>query len=471
MIIDDDPAMRRVVRQICEEIGIRVEEAAGGQEGLDMLSKGRVAPDAVLLDMRLPDLSGEDVLSRLQHLDRHLPVIVVTAYGSIPGALQAVRAGAFDYLTKPFRDEELTAVVRRAIAFARTDRPSRRGGLRAAIIEAMGDGPVVEELVNQLETVSGTDYSVLILGETGTGKELVARALHAYGPRPGKPFVAVDCGALVDTLVDSELFGHEKGAFTGAVERRRGRFEAAAGGGMLFLDEVGNLSPRAQRTLLRALESRTVYRVGGTAPVPLDLRVVAATNDALSERVATGSFRADLYFRLAELSLQLPPLRARSGDIEYLARRFLAETCRAIGKPVLDITAPALSLLRGYDWPGNVRELRNVIRRAALVASTAVLPSHIAGCLGGRSNAATAVAYEAAVRAPCYPTMQDRIRIVERGAILDALAQARGNKAEAARLLGLDYKTFRTKLKTFAGDGPVYAAAAQLRGVPGGAHS
>lgn len=470
MIIDDDPAMRRVVRQICAEIGIRVEEAAGGQQGLDMLSKGRVVPEAVLLDMRLPDIGGEDVLYRLQHLDRYLPVIVVTAYGSIPGALQAVRGGAFEYLTKPFRNEELAAVVKRAIAFARAERPSRGGGLRAAVIEAMGRSAAVEGLIDQLETVSGTDYSLLILGETGTGKELVARALHAYGPRPAKPFVAVDCGALVDTLVDSELFGHEKGAFTGAVERRRGRFEAAAGG-MLFLDEVGNLSPLAQRTLLRALESRTVYRVGGTAPVPVELRVVAATNDALSERVATGSFRPDLYFRLAELSVQLPPLRARSEDVEYLARRFLAEACRALDKPVPEITGPALSLLRGYDWPGNVRELRNVIRRAALVTSTDILPSHIAGCLAGRSNAANGAACEAAVPAPLYPTMQDRIRMVERGAILDALAQARGNKAEAARLLGVDYKTFRTKLKSFAGDEPVYAAAAQLRGVPGGVHS
>ena len=449
MIIDDDHNMRKVVRGVCAEIGIRVEEAADARQGLRLMSKGRAVPDAVLLDMRLPDENGDEVLHRLKRFDRHLPVIVVTADGSIAGALQAVRAGAFDYVTKPFRNEELATIVKRAIAHARVERPSRSGRLRAAIIETMGHSPAVEELAGQLETISGTDYSVLVLGETGTGKELVARALHEYGPRRAKPFVAVDCGALVDTLVDSELFGHERGAFTGALERRRGRFELASGGGMLFLDEIGNLSLLAQRSLLRALDSRMVYRVGGTAPVTLDLRVVAATNEALGERVATGSFRADLYFRLAELSIQLPPLRARPQDIEFLARRFLAEACGTLGKPALDITGPALALMRGYDWPGNVRELRNVIRRAAIVATVALAPSHIAVCLGGAPI--TVAAHRAGERGPLYPGMQERIRGVERGAILDALAQARGNKAEAARLLGVDYKTFRTKLKTFTG--------------------
>ncbi|HVH74758.1 MAG TPA: sigma-54 dependent transcriptional regulator [Stellaceae bacterium] len=469
MIIDDDKDMRWVVRHICGEIGVRVEEAASGRQGLELMSKGRAELDAVLLDMRLPDAEGDEMLCRLRHLDRHLPVVVVTGYGSIPGALQAVRAGAFDYVTKPFRNEELAAVVKRAIAHARAEGPRRKGGLRAAIHESMGCSAAVEEIADQLETISGTDYSVLILGETGTGKELVARALHEYGPRRAKPFVAVDCGALVDTLADSELFGHEKGAFTGAIERRRGRFELASGG-VLFLDEIGNLSQSAQRSLLRALDNRMICRVGGTAPVPLDLRVVAATNEMLSERVATGSFRADLYFRLAELSIALPPLRARPDDIEYLACRFLAEACLALGKPSLDMTAAALSLLRGYDWPGNVRELRNVVRRAALAAAAVVLPAHIAGCLGGRSIAAAPAVHEADTGAPLYPTMQDRIRSVERGALLDALAQARGNKAQAARLLGVDYKTFRTKLKTLGDHGPGRVAVASLRAAPGGVH-
>lgn len=388
---------------------------------------------------------------------------MLTAYGSIPGALGAVRTGAFDYLTKPFQNEELAGAVKRAVAQGRAERPNRKAGLRAAIIGTMGQGAAIRHLVDQLEAVIATDYSVLFLGETGTGKELVTRAMHAHGPRRTKPFVAVDCGALVDSLVDSELFGHESGAFTGANERRRGRFELAAGGGMLFLDEVGNLSMVAQRTLLRALDDHTVYRVGGSTPINLDLRVVAATNDDLRDRVAAGSFRADLYFRLAEYVVVTPTLRARREDIEFIARRFLAEACAGLGKPLLDIAAPALDLMRDYDWPGNARELRNVMRRAALAASSTVTAQDVARCLGERSPMAIRPPPRGGDVVPLHRGMHDKIREVERGAILDALAQAGGNKAEAARLLGIDYKTFRTKLKAFGGIEPAQRRAPERR--------
>ena len=457
LVIDDDVAVRRIVRRVCGEAGIAVEEAADARRGIEIASQRRARPDAVLLGLRLPDMPGPEALDSLRRVDARLPVIVVAAYGRVAEAMQAVRAGAFEYLTKPLRNEELLSLIKRAVAQSRAERPDRWGGLRGAIVERMGPSGAVAALVEQLEAVRDTDYSVLILGETGTGKELVARALYEHGPRRAKPFVAVDCGALVDTLVDSELFGHEKGAFTGAVERRRGRFELAAGGGVLFLDEIGNLSLSAQRSLLRALDSRTVYRVGGSAPVQLDLRVVAATNEALGERMASGSFRADLYFRLAEFSILLPPLRERPEDIGYLARRFLAEACEALGKPMLELTGPALALMRGYDWPGNARELRNVIRRVALAASAAVAPAHIASCLGGRLLVPQGDA------SPRHARMHDRIRAVERGAILEALALAGGNKAAAARLLGVDYKTLRTKLKSLAQGEAVGAAAGAFR--------
>jgi DNA-binding NtrC family response regulator len=320
-------------------------------------------------------------------------------------------------------------------------RSSPNAGLAAALLCTMGASAAIRSVIDALAQVAATDYSVLLQGETGAGKELAAHALHDYGPRRDKPFVAVDCGALVDTLVDSELFGHERGAFTGALARRRGRFELAAGGGTLFLDEVGNLSPLAQRTLLRALEDRTIYRLGGNAPIRLDLRIVAATSEDLRERMAAGVFRADLYFRLAEYEVRVPPLRERVGDIEAIARRFLAEAAAGLRRPIPEIAPPALDLLRRHSWPGNARELRNIMRRVALAAEGTVLPRHLAGCLGDGFRLAGGLARGG---------MHDRLRAVERDAVLNALAQAGGNKAQAARLLGIDYKTFRSKLKIYS---------------------
>jgi DNA-binding NtrC family response regulator len=453
LMIDDNEDMRWIVRRIGSKAGFDVAEAVNGGHGLEIVAGGVPAADAVLLEMRLPDCGGEEMLHRLQQLDQHLPVIALTAEGSISGAPKAAKTGAFEYLTKPFRDEQLAAAVRRAIAHRQAHRETIDGGLATMLAAVMGHSAAIRRLGNQLEAVLATDYSVLVLGETGAGKEVVARALHERGPRRAKPFVAVDCGALTDSLVASELFGHERGAFTGAHARRRGRFELAAGGGTLFLDEIGNLSSLAQRTLLRALEERAVYRIGGSAPIRVDLRIIAATAEDLRQRVAAGSFRADLYFRLAEYTVDIPPLRSRPADIEFIARRFLAEACKGLGKAPPDFTPAALDLLQRHDWPGNARELRNVMRRAALAATGAVAPRHLAGCLDGYTAAAIGPPTASVLR--LHGGMRDRVRDVERGAILDALAQAGGNKAAAARLLGIDYKTFRTKLKGFSGSRPI----------------
>jgi DNA-binding NtrC family response regulator len=445
LMIDDNEDMRWMVRRIGSKAGFDVAEAVNGGHGLEIVAGGVPIADAVLLEMRLPDCGGEEMLHRLRQLDQHLPVIALTAEGSIAGAPKAAETGAFEYLTKPFRDEQVAAAVRRAIAHRQAHRETIDGGLAAV----MGHSAAIRRLADQLEAVLATDYSVLVLGETGAGKEVVAHALHERGPRRAKPFVAVDCGALTDSLVASELFGHERGAFTGAHARRRGRFELAAGGGTLFLDEIGNLSSLAQRTLLRALEERAVYRVGGSAPIRVDLRVIAATAEDLRQRVAAGSFRADLYFRLAEYTVAIPPLRSRPADIEFIARRFLAEACKGLGKAPPDLAPAALDLLHRHDWPGNARELRNVMRRAALAATGVVAPRHLAGCLDG--YAAVAIGPPTASVLRLHRGMRDRVRELERGAILDALAQAGGNKAAAARLLGIDYKTFRTKLKGLSG--------------------
>jgi two-component system nitrogen regulation response regulator GlnG len=289
---------------------------------------------------------------------------------------------------------------------------------------------------------------VLICGETGAGKEIVAKALHRHGPRAARPCVVFDCGAIVEALVESEFFGHERGAYTGANERRRGRFELAAEHGTIFLDEIGNLCAVGQQALLRALEERVIYRVGGTAPIHLDIRVLAATNVNLVEDEDASAFRPDLFYRLSEYAIVVPALRTRPEDIEFLARRFLDQTQRALDGAIIEITPDALDLLREYPWPGNVRQLRNVVRRAGLMASCKVTAAEVKACMPQSTRTAVQVPCSAMADAPLRNRVQHRVREVERDAILNALAQAGGNKAAAARQLSIDYKTFRTKLKT-----------------------
>jgi two-component system nitrogen regulation response regulator GlnG len=454
LIIDDDQDMRWALRTILGEIGLAVAEANAGTAGLEVAA--RTKPAVVLLDLRMPGISGEEVLARLRRLYQAMPVIVITGYGSIAGAVDAIRAGAFDYLTKPFENDAVVAAVRRAVAQPEAVGQRSGGSLRETVTGLMGRGPAIQTLLAQLEVVVGTDYSVLICGETGTGKEIVAQALHRHGPRAQRPFVVFDCGAIVEALVDSEFFGHERGAYTGANERRRGRFELAADGGTIFLDEIGNLCAVGQRALLRALEERVIYRVGGTTPIRLDTRVVAATNENLTDGEDAGTFRPDLFYRLSEYTIIVPPLRARPEDIEFLALRFLDQTQRAVEGAALEFTPDALDLLRSHHWPGNVRQLRNVVRRAGLMAPRAVTAAHVEACLPQRpTRGGEPAASAAAANAPLRDLVQHRVRQVERDAILAALTSAGGNKAAAARQLGIDYKTFRVKLKSVEQQSPV----------------
>ncbi|MDR3508969.1 MAG: sigma-54 dependent transcriptional regulator [Caulobacteraceae bacterium] len=454
LVIDDDRDMRWVMRQMLTQTGFEVAEACAGGPGLELASNA--APDAVLLDMNMPGLGGEEVLRRFKHLDKGLPIIVVTAFGTIPGAIEAIRTGAFEYITKPFRDDQLLDAVRRAVARRRSTRRPSPAGLRSRLTAIMGEGAAIQRLADEMEAVAGTDYSVLIRGETGVGKEVVARGLHEAGPRAKHPFVVVDCGAIVETLTDAEFFGHEKGAYTGAANRRQGWFEEASGGGTIFLDEIGTLPLTGQKALLRALEERVIHRVGGTAPIKLDVRVIAATNDDLRGRAKAGGFREDLFFRLSEYVISVPPLRSRPEDIAFLAGRFLTQTRESLGRPPMEIAPTALDLLHGHDWPGNVRELRNVIRRAALRPGEVVTTGVVADCLRDHGAASCPTPAAEVVRpadgaSPLRSRVQDQVREVERDAVLEALDRARGNKALAARLLGIDYKTYRTKLKRLGG--------------------
>jgi two-component system nitrogen regulation response regulator GlnG len=466
LVIDDDQDMRWAMRNILRDAGFNVAEAEAGGAGLEIAACA--APDAVVLDMMMPGIAGDEMLRRLQRLDQGLPVIIVTAHGSISGAVGAIREGAFEYITKPFCNEHLVTVVQRAVARRSDLRPAPAAGVRASLAAAMGRGPAILKLADQIEAVAQTDYSVVIQGETGAGKEVVARSLHRHSRRAGKPLVVVDCGAIAETLTDSEFFGHEKGAYTGANGRHRGWFEVAANGGTIFLDEIGNLSSTGQKALLRTLEERIIHRVGGTEAIDLDVRVVAATNDNLQDRARAGAFREDLFFRLAEYVIVVPPLRARPEDIAFLARRFLTQARESLGRSPADLAPAALDLLRAYRWPGNVRELRNIMRRAALIASDMIAPQHLAESLGsnpgqnlspnldqslGESAApAFSLAPTQASAASLRHKVQIHVRALERDAVVGALEQAGGNKAEAARLLGIDYKTYRTKLKML-GDG------------------
>ncbi|MDJ0447533.1 sigma-54 dependent transcriptional regulator [Methylocystis sp. JR02] len=450
LLIDDDHDMRWAMRSILVDAGFDVMEAQAGEPGLELAS--RHPPDAVVLDMRMSGIGGEEVLRRLLQRDRRLPIVIATAYGTITGAINAIKEGAFEYLTKPFRNDQFVDVVKRAVARRAAIHKQSAENVRADIFGLMGKSAAIQKLADEIEAVARSDYSVVVQGETGSGKEIVAQSLHRHSGRVAKPFIIVDCGAIAESLINSEFFGHEKGAFTGAAARHCGCFEAAAKGGTIFLDEIGNLSIAGQKALLRALEARTIHRVGGSEQISLDVRVIAATNDALKERAEAGDFREDLYYRLAEYVISVPPLRARPEDVPFLAERFLVQARDCLGQAPIDIDAKALELLQAHHWPGNVRELRNVMRRAALTSADAVSPAHIADRLN-RAPLPPSQTQMAAAAAPLRDQMRCQVRAVERDAVLDALNRAKGNKAEAARLLGVDYKTYRLKLKRLEGEG------------------
>jgi DNA-binding NtrC family response regulator len=408
LIVDDEAPFRAVLREILEPQGYRVVEAGNGDEAMDRLARLRV--DLVISDQRMPGLDGLTLLRRIRQMPAPPAVVLLTAYGSIPEAVDAVRAGAIDYLTKPLASpEQLIAVVERALAMDDDDIAGESRGLR--------------EVVETADRVAEKDVPVLITGESGTGKELIARRIHRRSRRAKKPFVAVNCAALPETLAESELFGHERGAFTGAERQRAGRFEEATGG-TLFLDEVGELSPAVQAKLLRAIEDHVIRRVGGTRDVDADIRLLAATNRDLSD----GGFRSDLYFRLAVVRLDIPPLRERADDIPSIAQHLLARLATKHGLAVPALKSDALDALRRHRWPGNVRELRNVLERALVLR-------------GAEPIRAADLAL-----APAAATLAASHDEVEKERVLEALRQAHGNREHAATLLGVSVRTLYYRL-------------------------
>ncbi|MBA3502197.1 MAG: sigma-54 dependent transcriptional regulator [Myxococcota bacterium] len=446
LVIDDDPASCRLVAAIFKPEGVEVTSENDGTAGLARLAT--LKPDVVLLDLQMPGMDGIEVLRRIRTADPEIPVVMLTAERDVKTAVRAMQLGAFDYHNKPVNHDEILVTVNRAFEtralkheVTELRKQIGQGGWLAA---QMGRSVAIRRIVEQVTTVAATTFTVLLLGETGTGKELVAQAIHRQSERRSQPFVALDCGAIPAPLMESELFGHEKGAFTGADRKKRGQF-ALAGGGTVFLDEIGNLPMALQAKLLRVLEARQIQPLGGALATLIDVRFIAATNDDLQQLVSEGRFRADLYFRLAQYTVALPALRDRRDDIDFLARRFLEEVCIELRRPIQAIAPDAMAALEGYDWPGNARELRNVIRQAVLESKTAVLPkSAVRRFLGKSSKTSNTVGTRS-----LKETAAAAAREAEHQLICDTLRETGGNKSQAARVLQTDYKTLHVKMKAF----------------------
>jgi two-component system response regulator AtoC len=443
LVVDDDPGTRKVARANLSLEGFEVAVASSGQEGLARLAEAD--PMAMVTDLKLPDLDGIALMDRARALRPHLPVVVVTGNATVETAVQAMRRGALHYLTKPIRYDELALVLRHAVAGERARREVARlqGELeRAAGFEEMvGDSPEMQRVLALVDQVAPSDATVLIQGETGTGKELVARAIHRRSPRRERPFVAVNCSAVPRELMESEFFGHEKGSFTGAVARRIGRFEQADGS-TLFLDEVGELDLSLQAKLLRVLQEREFTRIGAAAPTRVDVRIVAATNRDLAELVREGRFRDDLYYRLNVIPLRLPPLRERPGDVPALLEHFLRSFAERYGKPVPPAPPEILQAARSHPWPGNVRELRNACERAALLGWPAVAPLLAVG-----PRPAGPLEPLVDVDRPFQEAKQALLDRFEREYFQRLLQRHRGKVGEVARAAGIAERNLYEKMK------------------------
>ena len=369
LVIDDEESVRLLIKRFLEKDGHSVETAASGDKAMEMMSRNYYP--VVLTDLRMPGMSGMEVLERIRASDRKSVVIIITAYGTIDTAVEATKYGAFDFLTKPINFDRLFVVVKNA--FDKAMLQDQVAALKTQVQKELHLENIIGaslEMLHIFETigrVSGSDVNILVCGESGTGKELIARAIHAYSDRSDGPFIPVNCVALAESLLESELFGHEKGSFTGAAARKIGYFEAA-NGGTVFLDEIGDLSNPLQAKLLRTVQEKTVQRVGSTEVVPIDVRIVSATNKNLEKMVVTGEFREDLYYRLNVITLELPPLRNRKDDLPLLVSAFIKKYSEKTGKRITGLSGAAQEILMSYDWPGNIRELQNVINRGVALA-------------------------------------------------------------------------------------------------------
>ncbi|MEB6372932.1 sigma-54-dependent response regulator transcription factor ZraR [Klebsiella michiganensis] len=434
LVVDDDISHCTILQALLRGWGYRVALAYNGVQALEQVRQ--TVFDLVLCDIRMAEMDGIETLKEIKTWNPSIPVLIMTAYSSVDTAVEALKSGALDYLIKPLDFDKLQQTLSEALVHTRLSESPVAGSPPAAQFGMVGDSPAMRALLNNIALVAPSDATVLIHGESGTGKELVARALHASSARSRRPLVILNCAALNESLLESELFGHEKGAFTGADKRREGRF-VEADGGTLFLDEIGDISPLMQVRLLRAIQEREVQRVGSNQTLSVDVRLIAATHRDLAEEVSAGRFRQDLYYRLNVVTIDMPPLRQRKEDIPQLARYFLQRYAERNRKAVQGFTPQAMDLLIHYAWPGNIRELENAVERAVVLLtgeyiSERELPLAIAG---------TSVS-----DAPHGEDIIQPLVEVEKEAILVALEKTGGNKTEAARQLGITRKTLLAKL-------------------------
>ncbi len=442
LIVDDELHVRESLSHWFIEDGYEVSTASGGKEALALL--GRQHFDVVITDIRMPGMDGLELQKRIHEVDPEVAIILVTAYASVSTAVQALKEGAYDYLVKPFDPEELSRVVEKACEKVRLREENvalkqRLAGIGHEIVT--GSSAAMKRVLELVDSVAPTDATVLIRGESGTGKELIARLIHARSPRSFGPMVAVNCGALSEGILESELFGHEKGAFTGAASRRKGKLELADGG-TLFLDEIGEITPRVQVDLLRALEDRKITRVGGTQEIPVDFRVVCATNRDLEKAVREGTFREDLYYRINVFQIHIPPLRERPEDTMAIAEHFLKKYAAAMGRRVTGFSSAARELLLRYPWPGNVRELANAIERALVVCPEGQIePGHLP-IVGRTTREAGADEDDLSLQA------------MEHRHILKVLRLNEFNITRAAKMLGIDRVTLYNKMKKYGIERP-----------------
>ncbi|MGZ2370942.1 sigma-54-dependent transcriptional regulator [Ancylomarina sp. YFZ004] len=437
LIIDDDPTICIMLQGLLNKKGFESDIAFSANEGLKKFSSFK--PNLVISDFRLPDINGLDLLKQIKSLNPHMPVIIMTSYAEIRTAVNAIKLGAYEYITKPLNPEEILVLINSAIAKSKTvDKTKKIEFIR-------GKSPNSVQIDQYISLVAPTDMSVIIEGESGTGKEIVARRIHEASARKNKNFVAVDCGALSNELAGSELFGHNKGSFTGAISDKKGQFEFAKGG-TLFLDEIGNLSYEIQIKLLRAIQERKIRQLGSNNDIDTDVRILVATNEDLIKEVNKANFREDLYHRLNEFKISVPALRDRKEDIKLFADNFLSLSNKELNKNINNFSDEFIQKLKDYSWPGNLRELRNVIRRALLLSTgdrveTSALPTEI-------------LHYQETTTLSDNTTDLKLIQAsTERDKIIDILREVNNNKSKAARLLNIDRKTLYTKMKQYGIEG------------------
>lgn len=447
LVVDDEQSMREFLEIMLVQDGYEVTTAANGEEGFQLYRKKM--PDLVLTDVRMPGMNGLDLIKEIHALDPTVPVIAITAYACADDAIRAVRAGAYDYLSKPFQIDELRLIIRNALEVTKLRRENRdlRRSLegRHTFGEIIGKSPQMVEVFDLIARVAPSKANVLIFGESGTGKELVARAIHAMSPRADKPFVVINCTTIPETLLESEMFGYTKGSFTGAVGNKMGLVETAQGG-TLFLDEIGDISLSVQAKLLRFLQEREFRRLGGTDDKKIDVRVIAATNRKLEKEMERGAFREDLYYRLNVIRISLPPLREREKDIPLLAEHFMKKFAAEQGKHIRKISSLAMQILTNYNYPGNVRELENIIERCVtLEQSDQLTADNLPSKLVEMSSNPPSLFGDMDIP-PDGIDLNRTMDNIERKLILRALEMTGGNRSRAASLLGISFRSLRYRL-------------------------